>query len=109
MSDGRNTSEASQVLITPGKEITASTIDAVKQEIAGQVHDDTMQVRLDLKNVEVIDSMGLSLLIGMHTAMQSKGGELLVMNTPWTIFELIKDMRLDKHMNVHVRESEDES
>ena len=55
---------------------------------------------MDLDGVELIDSIGMGLLIAAHNSLMKNGGKLKVVNPSEDILRLLRTMRLDKHFEV---------
>ncbi|QJT09077.1 STAS domain-containing protein [Oceanidesulfovibrio marinus] len=55
---------------------------------------------LDIAGVEMVDSRGLSQLIGLGLALQREGGRLTIANPKPEIAALLAEMRLDSQFEV---------
>ena len=58
------------------------------------------ELTLDLKQVKMIDSVGLGVIIAAHNSLRGIGGKLTVKNVSNDIYRLFKTMRLDQHFEV---------
>ena len=61
---------------------------------------------IDLGGVEMIDSVGLGVLIATHNSLRQAGGQLAVANPSPDVQSLLRTMRLDKHFKVLVGQKE---
>ncbi len=68
----------------------------MREAIAGGVH----QLTIDLRNVEMIDSVGLGLLIAAHNSLMRVGGELSAVNASQELVNLFVSMRIHQHFSI---------
>jgi anti-anti-sigma factor len=92
--------DGKKAVVKPGKDIVSAITSELRQEFKSLVEDDTLEISVDLSGVEVIDSVGLGLLISVHNSLAKTKGKLEVFNTSKNLQELFKNMRLDKHFTV---------
>lgn len=85
------------------QDLTAAVVKALKDQILSSLDDDVIMVIVDLKNVEMIDSTGISLLISLQNTLKKNSGELSLENTSEDVAHMFQLMRLDKHFNVSKR------
>ncbi|MCM8530214.1 MAG: STAS domain-containing protein [Lentisphaeraceae bacterium] len=85
------------------KDLTAATVKELKDQILSSLDEDVIMVVVNLKNVEMIDSTGISLLISLQNTLKKNSGELSLENSSEDIAHMFKLMRLDKHFNVSTR------
>jgi anti-anti-sigma factor len=88
------------VLIRPEGDIVASTVDVLRAELKELVGQGVSQITLDLTEVEVIDSIGLGLIISSHNSLAKAGGKLSVVKVSLEVHDLFRSMRLDRHFSV---------
>ena len=86
--------------IKPGKDIVASGAEDFKKKLLKIVKQGIKELTIDLTGVEMVDSVGLGVLIATHNSLEDMGGKLKIKNVPEDIFNLIKAMRLDQHFEV---------
>lgn len=86
--------------IKPGKDIVASVVEDLKTKLLGLVNQEIKEITVDFKGVEMVDSVGLGVLIATHNSMEKKGGILKIKNVSENIYNLFKTMRLDQHFEV---------
>ena len=72
--------------MTLDEDITAASVSEIKDEILGQLDGELSEVHLDLTNVEMVDSTGISLLISIQNSLKKKSGCPF-----WIIFFLFND------------------
>jgi len=86
-------------IIEPEGDITAP-VDELKEEIKSEV-ENSDQVVFDMKNVELIDSKGIGLLIASHNSLKKEDKKLRLKNVNEDITKLMETMRLDKHFEIN--------
>jgi len=88
-------------IIKPGKDIVASMVPEFKKQLQEIIMDDDVtELEIDLKGIEMVDSVGLGAFIATHNSLSKKDGTLTVINASKDIFGLFKTMRLDQHFTV---------
>ena len=87
--------------IKPGKDIVASGAEDFRKKLLKIVKQGTKELTIDLTGVEMVDSVGLGVLIATHNSLEDMGGKLKIKNVSEDILNLIKAMRLDQHFEVN--------
>jgi len=87
-----------QVFIAPHKDIVASEAQELRRKIFSIIGEKPGKLVVDLENVNVIDSIGLGVLISARNHLKKSGGELVVTNVSKEICQLLKQMHLDRHI-----------
>lgn len=98
MSDIQNTGNTA--VVKPGRDIVSSMANAFKAELKNLLDQGIKDLTMDLDGVEMIDSIGMGLLIAAHNSLAKVGGALRVINPSPDILGLMRTMRLDKHFEV---------
>ena len=93
------TQENDKIIVTPDENIVAGIVSEFRDELKTIVAKET-EISVDLKNVEMIDSMGLGALIATHNSMQKYNKKLELLNISKDLLDLLKVMRLDQHFNI---------
>ena len=83
-----------------GGKITAANADKFRQELLELVESGTNTLTIDLNNVDIIDSKGLSVFIVCHKTLSERGGSLHVITDNKDFQQLFHVMRLDEHFKV---------
>ena len=89
-----------KVTVKPDFDIVAGMAEDFKRELEVVVQADLSNIIIDLINVEMIDSIGLGVLIGVHNKLRKNGGRLTVKNLSDDILALFRTMRLNTHFEV---------
>ncbi len=92
--------EGSVVIVRPGQDIVSTMVPGFKQEMTDLLAKGCQELRLDLSGVEMMDSIGIGLLIAIHNSMRKNGGKLVIQNPSSNISKLFRSMRLDQHFQM---------
>ncbi len=92
--------DGKKVVVKPGKDIVSTIAADLRLEFKNLVGSGTTEISVDLSGVDVIDSVGLGLLISVHNSLSKASGKLEVIKASKNLQELFKNMRLDKHFTV---------
>ena len=80
--------------------MVASMAQEFRNEVRSLVEEGTKELVIDLAGVEMIDSVGIGVLIASHNSLAKVGGKLKVTNVSKEVYGLFKTMRLDQHFEV---------
>ena len=80
-----------EVTVTPIGDVVAGHVDDLKIEILELVHYEYTSIIVDMKNVQMIDSMGIGMLVAVKNSLVRYGGELTLINTLHEISEIFKN------------------
>lgn len=89
-----------EIIVRPGRDVVASVANEIKAELLSIVLDVPAMLTIDLDGVEMVDSIGIGVIIATHNSLQKSGKALRIINTSKEIFDLFSAMRLDKHFPV---------
>lgn len=92
--------EGNQVTVKPGKDVVASMAGEFRAELNAQIQESPEELIIDLSGVEMVDSVGIGVIIATHNSLDQKGGKLRVTNIAEDIYGLFSTMRLDRHFTV---------
>lgn len=92
--------EGQQAVLRPAVNIVASEIDVLRTEFKQLLAEGVMELIIDLSDVQMIDSMGLGVLISAHNSLKKAGGTLSVINASKELYNLFRSMRLTQHFSV---------
>ena len=98
--------KAGKRTICPGKDVVAPMADGFRQELRQIVTEGIREVVIDLEGVEMVDSVGIGVIVATHNSLRRVGGSLEVANVSEDIHKLFKMMRLDEHFDVLPREAQ---
>lgn len=90
----------SRIVVKPGKDIVASMANEFRSELYSLVQKSPMELIIDLLGVEMVDSVGIGVLIATHNSLNKIGGKLKIINVANDICDLFNTMRLNRHFTV---------
>jgi anti-anti-sigma factor len=92
--------DGEKVIVKPGQDIVSGIAAELRQEFKSLVGGGTTDISVDLSGVDLIDSVGLGLLISVYNSLVKVDGRFEVVKASKNLQELFKNMRLDKHFTV---------
>ena len=69
-----------QTLIAPGRDIVASYAQELRRNLWSLIEEGVTDVTIDLAGVQMIDSIGLGVLITAHNSLKKKQGRLAIIH-----------------------------
>ncbi len=96
--------EGDKTIIRPGKDIVASMAEEFKNELLSTINAHSGKLIIDLAGIEMVDSVGIGVIIATHNTLNRKNRELSVINVSKDIFSLFSTMRLNKRFTVQAAE-----
>lgn len=87
-------------ILRPDGDIVASVADELRTHLKEIMHQLSGPLVIDLSRVELIDSVGIGLLIAAHNTLSKKGGRLALTQVSPDLAALLRTMRLDKHFQI---------
>lgn len=97
------TKEVDQVIVKPGKDVVASMADEFKGELKSQLEGSSGGITIDLDGVQMVDSVGIGVIIATHNSLNNANRKLKVVNIAKDIYDLFTTMRLDRHFTLEAR------
>lgn len=94
------TKEESRVVIKPEGDVVASIVNDFRTELRSLIKDQPNEIIIDMDSVDMVDSVGIGVIIAVHNTINKAGGKLTVANVSDDIFRLFSTMRLDQHFTV---------
>ncbi|KAA3617633.1 MAG: anti-sigma factor antagonist [Calditrichaeota bacterium] len=93
-------SQVSELVVQPDYDIVTSKCDDLRDKLRKSFKDGVKQITIDLNNVNIVDSTGLSVLISAHNSLKKEGESLKLVNVSENILKLLAITRLDKHFAI---------
>ena len=84
------------VLTLIGNLLGEKDSESIKEIVVSAIEDDRPNFVFNVKNMEYINSTGLSILISTLTKARKENGELCLVNVPEQLESLLKITKLDK-------------
>lgn len=92
--------DGDQTIVKPGQDVMASMAEGFRNELRSLVDECPKELVIDFDGIEMVDSVGIGVLIATHNSVSKYGGKIIVINVSKNIYALFKTMRLDQHFNV---------
>ena len=92
--------EDGRTILCPAGDIVASMTDGLRTRLKTILAEHPGPLVIDLAQVELIDSVGLGLLIAAHNTLAKVGEGLALTNVNADLATLLRTMRLDKHFSI---------
>jgi len=89
-----------QVIVKPGTDLVASMADGFREELQQVIRESPESVTIDLTGVEMVDSVGIGVMIAVYNSLAKMEGMLKVINANKNLLNLFRTMRLDRHFTV---------
>ena len=94
------TQDAGAAVIEPSGDIVAASVPELRSRMRGAIAGGAHKLTIDLRNVEMIDSVGLGMLIAAHNSLTRVGGELSAVNASQELVDLFVAMRIHQHFSI---------
>ncbi len=92
--------EGENTVIKPGTSVVASMAENFKQELLSAINNYKGNLIIDLTGVDMVDSVGLGVIIAAHNTVTQKGSALEIINVSNDIYGLFSTMRLNRRFKV---------
>ena len=92
--------EEDKITIRPNDNIVASMSHEFREELLSLIGEEGKGLIVDMKDVLIIDSVGIGILVAAHNSLSKNGGKLTVINLSEDIYRLFQTMRLDQHLEI---------
>ena len=91
---------ADQTIVKPGEDVVASMAEAFKGELLSAVDSSQGALVIDLDGVNMVDSVGIGVIIAAHNSLNQSNRQLKVINVAQDIYGLFSTMRLNRRFTV---------
>ncbi len=92
--------DGDQTIIKPSTDVVASMAEEFKGELLSAINSSEGEVVIDLQGVEMVDSVGIGVIIASHNSLSQNGRTLKVINVTKDIYGLFSTMRLNRRFTV---------
>lgn len=92
--------DGDQTIIKPGTDVVASMAETFKGELLSVINSSQGTVVIDLEGVEMVDSVGIGVIIAAHNTLNQSDRKLKVINVIKDILGLFTTMRLNRRFTV---------
>ncbi len=87
-------------IVKPGMDVVASMAEDFKNELLGAIQESSGDVVIDLAGSEMVDSVGIGVIIAAHNTLNQSGRQLKVVNVNKDVYGLFTTMRLNRRFTV---------
>lgn len=92
--------ETKKKVVKPGKSITAAKANDIEKKLIKIAEQKIKNLVLDFSKVEIMDTVGLGIILAAHNTMKNLEGSLELINVSEELSALLETMRLDQHFNI---------
>ena len=92
--------QGDQTIIKPGMDVVASIAEEIKTELHAVINESSAEVVIDLEGVEMVDSVGIGVIIAAHNTLNQSDRKLRVINVTKDVYGLFTTMRLNRRFTV---------
>ena len=92
--------QGDQTIIKPGTDVVASMAEDFKGELLSIINESSVEVVIDLEGVDMVDSVGIGVIIAAHNTLNQSDRELKVINVSKDVYGLFTTMRLNRRFTV---------
>ena len=92
--------DGDQATIKPGIDVVASMAENFKNELLSAINDSKEDFIIDLEGVEMVDSVGIGIIIAAHNTLSQSDRDLKVINVIKDVYGLFTTMRLNRRFSV---------
>ncbi len=92
--------EAGQTIVRAGTDVVASMAEAFKDDLLSVINSSDGIVVIDLEGVEMVDSVGIGVIIAAHNTLNQVDRKLKVINVKKDVYGLFTTMRLNRRFTV---------
>lgn len=92
--------QGNETIVKPGTDVVASMAEGFKTELLSVINDSTNEIVIDLAGVEMVDSVGIGVIIAAHNTLNQSDRKLKVINVAKDVYGLFTTMRLNRRFTV---------
>lgn len=92
--------QGNETIVKPGADVVASMAESFKAELLSVINDSTNEIVIDLDGAEMVDSVGIGVIIAAHNTLNQSDRTLKVINVAKDVYGLFTTMRLNRRFTV---------
>ncbi len=92
--------DGTRTVATVTENMVGSKIESLREEFSNLIKSDNVDLTIDMNAVDMVDSLGMGLLVATHNSLKSRQGRLTLINVRPDIYNVLVVMRLDKHFTI---------
>jgi len=83
-----------------GDNLVSETVEDLRGTLKKLLSEQLNRIVVNFQSVEMIDSMGIGLMVSTHNTLTARGGELIITNLSSDLLELFSVMRLNEFFTI---------
>jgi anti-anti-sigma factor len=95
-----NTTENKKIIVKPGCNLTVSSATELRRQLKEFVDGGATDIVIDLADVKIVDSIGISVLFAAHNTLKKIGGKFSVINVSPDLEKLFRRVGLTLHFSI---------
>lgn len=88
------------VLISFTSKLVSAAVEELRGTLKKLLSENISSITMDFMSIDMIDSMGIGLLVSTHNTLTSRNSELIITNLSPDLLELFSVMRLDEFFTI---------
>ena len=92
--------EGDTTIVRPDMDVVASMAEDFKNELLSIITESEGQLVIDLAGVEMVDSIGIGVVMAAYNTLSRAGRRLKIVNVSKDIYGLFSTMRLNRRFTV---------
>ena len=88
------------ITVMPENDLVASFVSEFSNELKPLIEDHPKEIVIDLEHVDMVDSLGMGILIATHNTLADNDSILKVINIKESIYNAFVTMRLNHHFAI---------
>ena len=92
--------EGDTTIVRPDMDVVASMAEDFKNELLSIITESEGQLVIDLAGVEMVDSIGIGVVMAAYNTLSRAGRKLKIVNVSKDIYGLFSTMRLNRRFTV---------
>ena len=92
--------QGNQTIIKPGMDVVASMAEDFKSELLSMINESSAEIVINLEGVEMVDSVGIGVIIAAHNTLNQSDRKLKVINVAKDVYSLFTTMRLNRRFTI---------
>lgn len=89
-----------KVIVQPATDLVDVGVSELRTTLRDVAAAGSLNLVLDLRQVRMVDSSGIGLLVAAHNSMRRLGGSLAVIHASADILQLMRSMMIHQHFSV---------
>lgn len=89
-----------RVIVQPAEDLAGAGVAELRRMLRDIAATCSGELVMDLRQVRMIDSSGIGLLVAAHNSLRRQGGRLAVVHASEDILHLMRSMRIHQHFSV---------